>query len=307
MKDTTETVGTISKITFRNSEGWSVFTVTGQDQANTNCTGVLSEMLAIGSDVTCVGLMVKAAKYGQQLKCEKIYPSPVKIDSEAGVLKILQRLNGIGEKKAQLAIDEYGAEKAWELAKTDPEKIGVHPDRAEQAKIVANQLVPSINATIYLLSIGMTDNKASKIIRHFGVDEAQDIVQNNPYRIMEIDGFGFLTADKIALQAGIGVGSTARTMACIMHILLDSQNNQGNIFFYGKPLVAIVCEMMLESAKTAQVPITGMPDYEAVRSCVYMLQQENKAVIVDGKVYSKKLLDAEIKIEHAILGGDKVF
>jgi len=292
----TEVSGQIQSIRFRNSDGWAVFTLdSGQP-----CTGTLAEMIDVGSEVTVSGTFVDNAQYGRQIKCEKVAPAPVKTDSPSGVVKLLQRLPGIGPKKALEAVQLHGAEHAWQLAKTDPETIGVHPTMAEPAKNIAESLVDNIESTIYLLGIGLTDNKANSVMSHFGAKHAIKVVSENPYRLMDIDGFGFLTVDNIAFQAGIDAGNQARVSACILYCLKDSQKNNGHIFFYGKELIAIVIDTLTESAKKSEVPLMNMPGYDRVREAIYGLQHEGKVVIDGAKVFDKELLDAEKLIEDAL-------
>jgi ATP-dependent exoDNAse (exonuclease V) alpha subunit len=295
MKDNqTATHGTIKSIQFRNSDGWAVFTMDN----GTKCTGTLAEMIDVGTAVTCLGMWVMNDKFGKQIKCDKIVPEPIKADSTEGVTKLLQRLPGIGPKKAMEAVHKMGPEKAWQLAKEDPEQLGVKTELAETAKRIAISLVDNIEATIYLLGIGLTDNKANTVIAHFGDKHAVAVVSENPYRLMDIEGFGFITADKIAFQAGMEAGNQARVSACIIYCLNDSQKNEGHIYFYGKVLIAVVIDMMTESAKKAEVPIYNMPGYDQVREAIYNLQAEGKVFIEDGRVFSKELLEAEQTIER---------
>ncbi|MDR9502602.1 MAG: helix-hairpin-helix domain-containing protein [Desulfurivibrionaceae bacterium] len=297
-----EITGQIRSIKYRNSEGWAVFKLDGGQ----DCTGVLAEMVDQGSDVTCLGVYVQKQGYPRQLKCSKVVPAPVKTDSAAGVAKILQRLPGIGPKKAMEAVSKHGAEQAWHLAKTDPAALGVAKDQAELAKSIACNLVESIEATIYLLGIGLTDNKCNRVLTHFGVKHAVAAVKENPYSLMDIDGFGFVTADDIAFKAGIDAGNPARVAACILYCLIDGQKNEGHVYQMGRILIAIVSETLTESAKKARVPLVHMPDYGTIRAAVYNLQAEGRVVIDEGRVYATELLDAEKEIEAA-LGAAEVF
>ncbi|MDE6583577.1 MAG: AAA family ATPase, partial [Clostridia bacterium] len=58
-----------------------------------------------------------------------------------------------------------------------------------------------------------------------------DIVKNNPYKLVEdIDGIGFLTADKIAQNAGIPKTSVFRLRAGLIYILKTSCDKNGNTY-----------------------------------------------------------------------------
>jgi len=285
--------GEITAIKFRNSEGWSVFTVK-DSTSSTNCTGTLAEMVEVGSEVTCTGVYESSA-YGRQLKTEQVVPAAPDVSTEAGVIKLLQRLPGIGPKKAAMAVQQFGHEEAWELACTDPEKIGVKADQADEAREIAGGLLESYEATVYLLSIGLTDYQAGTIYRRYG-KETVKVVSENPYRMTEIDGMGFITVDKIALKAGVSVGNPARIAACILYVLDDSAANGGHIWHSGWHLADIVLETLTATAVKAEVPLRVMPTIEDVRTQVHFLKAEGKLAVEKGRVFGKALLDAEIKI-----------
>lgn len=289
--------GEISGIKYRNVDGWAVFSLHGQSM---QFTGTLAEMIEVGSEVTCTGV-VETGKFGRQLKCEQIVPSAPDISTDAGVVKLLQRLPGIGPKKAMQAVMEHGHEQAWEFALEDPSKIGVPAAQVEEAMRIANDLLASYETTVYLLGIGLTDHQAATIQKHFGAGSI-DVVSRDPYRLVEIDGFGFLTVDKIALKAGISVGNPARIAACILYVLNDSATNGGNIWHSGWKLAETVLETLSSAAVKAEVPMADMPDMEQVRTQVHFLKAEKKISIDKGKVFSRELLWAEQSILEFVGG-----
>jgi len=294
--------GTICQIRHRKPEGWASFVVNSMGNYR-SCTGILSDMVGEDSDVTCEGVEELSDKFGLQVKCTKVFPAPVSVDTREGVIRLLQQLKGIGESKALIAVDKYGAEKAWEIAQENPCLLGVSEDDREKMIEKAVKMVPTINATIYLLSIGLTDNKTKKVIEHFG-RETENIVQNNPYKLIEIEGFGFKTTDAIALKAGVSAGNSSRVNACILACLNDSQINQGNVFMMGYDLVGLVQSELQESAIKAMVSLTGMPEVEDVRSMVYGLAKDGLVVIHESRVFSKALLNAEKTIHGMIFNSD---
>jgi exodeoxyribonuclease V alpha subunit len=287
--------GTVATIRFRNSDGWAVFTVKNSETAsNMPCTGLLAQMIDIGSEVTCTGKL-EINQYGRQLKCESIVPEAPDVSSSKGVIKLLQRLPGIGPKKAEIAVNQFGHEAAWKYACEDPCKIGVLESRKEAAIAVATSLIDSYDTTVYLLSIGLTDNQAATIYSVFGKD-TKKIVSEDPYQLIKIDGFGFLTVDKIALKAGVSIGSPSRIAACIMYVVADSSLNGGHIWHAGWELADIVLDTLSNSALKAEVPMIGFPVIEDVRKQVHFLKAEGKLEVEKGKVYPKGLLTAEQSI-----------
>jgi exodeoxyribonuclease V alpha subunit len=283
--------GEISAIRFRNSEGWAVFSLQGQAMG---FTGTIADMVDIGTEVTVTGVE-EVTNFGKQLKCEKIVPAAPDVSTEKGVIKLLQRLPGIGPKKAAQAIQQFGHEEAWNLAMTDPEKIGVKAEDVHFAKIEASSLLESYETMVYLLGLGLTDHQAGVISRHYGRSTIK-VVSEFPYQMTEIDGMGFITVDKIALKAGISVGNTARIAACILYVLHDSATNGGNIWHNGWSLADIVQDILTQTAMKAEVPMAGAPNIEDIRKQVHFLAAEEKVVVRQGRVFSKSLLDAEVKI-----------
>lgn len=71
---------------------------------------------------------------------------------------------------------------------------------------------------------------ALKIYDIYG-SKTVDIVKNNPYRLVEdIDGIGFMTADKIAKNIGIPTNSQFRIRAGILYTLTNSVEKSGNTY-----------------------------------------------------------------------------
>lgn len=303
--------GTVAHITFRNSENWAVFIVHGSiDIGDVNCTGILPEMCDKSSVVTCIGTWERG-KYGKQLKCNQIIPAPPDIDSKKGVVALLYRLPGIGQVKALRAVKEYGHELAWKAAVECPSMLGiVGLGAALKAQQKALSMVNGVETTVYLLGLGLTDYQCNKIIMRYGAENAVRVISENPYQLMkDIDGFGFLTIDKIAIKAGMKLNNSARIMACCLFCLLSSEINNGNIYIWGKELVDIVKNELAKSSAACRVSmknLNGMSiGYEMVRKCIYGLQHEEKVFIEGGKVYSKKLLDAEKIILEKLEGETK--
>lgn len=302
-KEKTTINGTVSAIKFRNSDNWAVFEVKQDDMfgSTMKCVGILAQIIDAGTEVTCTGV-IEVNQYGRQLKCETVVPAAPEVESASGVIKLLQRLPGIGPKKAELAVREHGHEQAWEYALTDPEKLGVPARDAEMAADLAQSLISSYEAIVYLLGIGLTDNQAMKIYECYKADTVK-VVSEDPYRLIQIDGFGFLTVDKIALKAGIPVGSASRISACILYVINDSATCNGHVWHQGWELAEVVLDALSQAALQAEVPLVGAPTIEDVRRQIYFLESEGKVEVDEGRVFSKSLLRAEQSILDLVTGG----
>ena len=309
MKKEQSLKGKVSSIKFRNSDNWAVFAILGNQNNLVSCTGILPDIVDIGSFVECTGVW-EQTKYGKQLKCDQVIPEPPDVDSDAGVIALLRRLPGIGLVKATKAVQAYGHKKAWKAACEYPSVLGISDyGNALKAQQKALSMTGDFTATVYLLSLDLTDYQCNKIIMKYGADNAVRVVSENPYQLIgDIDGFGFLTVDKIALKAGMNLDSDARIMACVMFCLLSSEINGGNVWMWGKELVDLVKSELAKAATACRVSLKRIAgvgrsrsiDYDAVRRCVYNLQHEGLVHIEGGKVYSKRLLDAEKVIAETL-------
>ena len=63
---------------------------------------------------------------------------------------------------------------------------------------------------------------ASPIHTHFG-EEALTVLHEDPYRLTEVDGVGFLRADRIALAGGVPPESDSRAQAAAVYVLAEAE------------------------------------------------------------------------------------
>ena len=300
MKKLITKIGEITNISFRNIDGWAVFIIKDDNGERTPCTGILPSMVDVKYFVTCEGEHIEN-KYGIQLKCSSVTPVPPDTGTDSGVIRLLTLLPGIGIKKATAAVEELGASMAWDTAKKHPSYLGItNYEKALKVQETAVSLMSSYKAITYLLGLGLTENQSNKIIKKYGVKKAIKQVSEEPYSLIDdIDGFGFRIVDGISLKAGIKSNSDQRILACILFCLNDSEKNQGHVWFYGKNLMKIVADELVESGMSQNVPVTDI-DLNRIRQLIYQLGDSDKIVINKGKVFSKNLLNAERRILDAV-------
>ena len=73
-----------------------------------------------------------------------------------------------------------------------------------------------------LTGIGERAHLASPIHAHFGED-ALPVLHEDPYRLTEVDGVGFLRADRIALAGGVPPESDSRAQAAAAYVLAEAE------------------------------------------------------------------------------------
>ena len=63
-------------------------------------------------------------------------------------------------------------------------------------------------------------------------DQVQAVIRENPYRLVEdIEGVGFLTADRIALSMGMAADSPHRIKCALKYVLQDAASSGGCLLY----------------------------------------------------------------------------
>ncbi|HAJ77923.1 MAG TPA: ATP-dependent RecD-like DNA helicase [Clostridiales bacterium] len=96
------------------------------------------------------------------------------------------------------------------------------------------------NTVMFLQNYNITTNLAVKIYKTY-FDKTEEILKTNPYKLVEdVDGIGFMSADKIAQKLGIPQDSDFRFRAGIMFALKQNSERNGNTYIKKEELVAEV-------------------------------------------------------------------
>jgi exodeoxyribonuclease V alpha subunit len=300
-----------SKLTFRDPDtGFAIFKVKTEIGIGT-AKGEIPETVGPGDLITLTGKWETNKKFGKQFKFSSCKVEPPRTDSAEGVRRLLMKLPRIGEAKARWAIKEYGHEKAWELALTDPAKLKVPMGKNDEVMAMAATLMSSFEEQSYFLGLGLTQHQINLIVRKFGPgkDGGMKVVQEAPYRLLDIDGFGFITVDSIALRSGVNLGAEGRIAACVLFFLSSSQDNDGHTWFYMSVLIngqdwkggiTGVKELLKKTAMDQDMALSGLPDEAEIERVVRGLAKSGKVVIEEGRVFDAKSMRAEKGIMGAL-------
>ena len=189
--------------------------------------------LTPGEQVCFEGDWVEHPQYGRQWKatgCQLRTPT-----SLLGIERFLGSglIQGVGGVTARLIVQEFGL-KTLEVMTETPERLsevsGIGKKRAQQIAESFREQFAVRQAMAFLQSYGVSPSLAVKISKRYG-DRVQQLVQENPYRLVDdIEGVGFLTADRIALSMGIPQDSEYRLQAGIKYALRDAAGNGGHTY-----------------------------------------------------------------------------
>jgi len=224
--------GTIEHIIFQNTENG--YTVVSLDVQNTLYTAVgIFPPVAEGDEVELEGELKQNSKYGEQFAAEDV--KTILPESEEGIKRYLASglFRGIGEKTAQAIVSKFGTS-TLRIIEQAPERLsevkGISVAKASELAKAFSAIRGMQDSMVFLKQYEISTTLAIKIFKFYGT-ETKEIVSDNPYCLVnDIEGVGFLTADRIAARMGIATDSVFRVRAGIAYILADVAGQEGHTF-----------------------------------------------------------------------------
>jgi len=148
------------------------------------------------------------------------------------------------------------------------------------------------NLAVEFMSAGMTEILARRAIRLLGIDEAEAVVRLNPYRLVQVPGIGFRTADAVALVQGVSPVDPARLAAGLAWTLETSQQ-EGNCALPPETL-------MTRALRELRLPQeSGLARLEAALAAT-LSSTEQRLVLDDGLIFLPEVRAREIFVAHAV-------
>ncbi len=221
---------TVENIIYRNEDnGYIVFDFDHEGNMET-ATGQLPP-ISEGERLEMHGEWITHSSYGRQFSIKEI--KKLAHDSKIGLIRYLASgiIKGIGPATARRIVEKFGMD-SLDIIRYNPEKLkqieGIGSSKALAIAQNFNEQYDIQEKMSYLLKYDISVNLAHKIIKYYK-NEAQTIIETNPYLLAnDIEGVGFLTADKIASQVGITHNSAERIKAGIKHVLGEASSQDGH-------------------------------------------------------------------------------
>ena len=234
----------------------------------------------------------RSAKYGIQFEMDTF--REVITPTKEGIIAYLAsgQIKGIGPKTAEKIYDMFGAD-TLNMLDANPEKLlevpGISKNKLE--KICESYLASrgARDIVAFLAPHGITPNRAVKLYREYG-SEAMDIVRNHPYRLCELAGIGFLTADKIAASMGVDPLSPERVDAALLYTLTDAET-KGHLCMEKHDFLRQCLKLLRTEALTE--------DMAAARAA--RLLQNGQLISYGDKVYREATARAEEELAKQVV------
>ncbi len=230
-----ELTGSVQSVIFRNAaNGYTVLSLLSDDEKTvTTCVGMLP-LINVGDTVTLIGEETYHPRFGTQFKVESYERKAP--SSNSAIIKYLESgvVRGVGPAMARAIVSTFGMD-TLEVLEKEPERLVEVPGiGAKKAKMISDSFREKKLLRDVLLSLepyGVTVGQAYKMMQTYG-ELCLAKVQENPYQLIDdIDGIGFLTADRIATHvAGFEQDSLARLMAGIRYCLQQARDEHGDMY-----------------------------------------------------------------------------
>ena len=238
------------------------------------------------------GKWSKSQKHGIQFEVERY--EEVITPTREGIIAYLAsgQIRGIGKKTAERIYDTFGQE-TLQVLDQEPKKLLTVRGISEKKlrKIVDSYLANrgARDVIAFLAPHGVSPSRAVRLYREYG-EETMDIVRNHPYRLCELAGIAFRTADKLAMSMGIDPLSPERIDQALLYTLTDAET-KGHLCLE-KHAFLKECLKLLDTAGMTQ----DMAASRAVR-----LIQEDRLVTYGDSVFKAKTADIEESLAYEIV------
>lgn len=263
------------------------------DHTQTVITGNLYG-LKPGENIRVEGEWVVHPKYGRQVNVS-FWERPVPTTEEQAIAFLSSGLvKGVGPVTAKRIVEKLGPEAVEIIMRDGPGVLKGIKGLGGKAQQVYESVLETFEIQRImkkLLPLGLTPKAAFKAFKEFG-SAAAEIIQRNPYCLMELEGIGFHRADEMAVKLGVPMDSPQRVEAAVTHTLKQAVWEQGHCFLPAEEL----CEKSLELLNHKEVYVTR----DMVENALKRLAGNEKVVIEAGAVYPRGMHRAEVAVAEKV-------
>ena len=224
--------GSIEEIRFRNDENGYTIIVLDCEGEPLTCVGSFPQV-AEGEYVTLDGDFTVHPRFGKQFKVSGVKAS--RPDTLDGIVRYLGSglIKGIGPKTALAIVDKFG-KRTFDVILNNPSSLasirGISKAKAAEIALSYAKIDNMRQAMVFLQGHGIPLGTSLRIFKTYG-DDTVEVLTENPYRLVEeVDGIGFITADKIAVKLGIQPDCEFRVQAGVLYTLRDAADKSGNTY-----------------------------------------------------------------------------
>jgi len=217
--------GTVDSIRYDSPEFTVASFVPDGEMLNVTICGAMPGIIE-GQDLLLSGKWGTLARYGEQFRVES-YSMRFPTTTE-GIKRFLGsgQVTGIGPGLAERIVANFG-DKTLHVMDTDIQRLGdvrgIGKKKLEKIAGAWDEQRKVARLMSALMEVGVGNALAARLYKEYG-EQAEQVVRLEPYRIAEVWGVGFITADGIARNIGIAHEDAARLEAGTIHTLQEMSN-----------------------------------------------------------------------------------
>ncbi len=244
----TEVTGVVNSIIYRNAEnGWTVLELSLDEGERLTVVGALP-LANVGERLELTGDYGSHPKYGSQFRAVAYHTvapatlSAIEAYLGSGLIK------GVGAATAHAIVEKFGMD-TLSVLDDDPLRLseisGIGAKRRDMilASYTENRMMRDI--MLALEPYGVTVNQAYKLYKIYG-ELCLARIEEDPYQIIrDVDGIGFVTADKIAQNvSGFSFDSESRLRAGLLYALSTAADEYGHTYLPRPSLLSYAARLL---------------------------------------------------------------
>ena len=244
-----------------------------------------------GETLKLTGSWEEHPRFGRQFRAEAfevLVPS-----SEEGLREYLASglFSGIGREYADRIVRTFGRD-ALRVIEETPERLrkvpGIGLKRARQISESFRAQQKRRGELLFLFRLGIGQALARRLLARYGGAVAR-VIQEDPYRLArEVEGIGYLTADRIAAKLGMAPDAPERLRGALYYAL-QTATEDGHLFLPAGELIAAAAKIcglpeeqlrsaldrcVAEGVLTAEGEACFLPElWEAETDCAALIQR----------------------------------
>lgn len=237
----------------------------------------------------------QTTKYGVQLVIEhfvEIIPPSIE-----GIVSYLSSglIAGVSEITARKITDKFGLD-SLSIIENEPKKLseikGLSDKKIEKITSSYAQNKSLRNIVSFLSPFGITLNKAVRIHERYG-DKAMEVLNERPFELCDISGFGFKTVDSIARKIKCKPNDKMRIKAAAKHLICEMKS-EGHVYMDQQELRDKCFELLNDDLKNISVT------HKEIRDCLVELIRAKTLVNNNCNIYSSYMFKAEVELAKMI-------
>ncbi|WP_424952191.1 ATP-dependent RecD-like DNA helicase [Deinococcus sp.] len=286
--------GSVNRVRFRAESGFTVALATlknaeGEDP-DAIMVGVMPP-LEVGDTFSAQVVMEEHREYGYQYRVLSMVLEATPSDlTEGGIAAYLEaRVDGVGKVLAKRIAKHFGGQ-TFDVLGAEPELLLQVPGvtAATLHKMTTSWGAQGAERRLLagLQGLGLSISQAQKALKHFGEPALERLAQDL-YTLTEVEGIGFLTADRLAQEGGYAQDDPRRLTAAAVYALQQAAQQGGHSYLPRARAVRGVSHYTRVNAEGAEL---------ALESAVELGRLKDD----DGRIYLPSSLRAEKKLAQAI-------